>query len=439
MKQFVLLSAVLGTVLFPHVLKGDDWPQFRGPGGDGHADATGIPVSWSEKENVDWKTAIEGRGWSSPVVFDNQIWLTTALETPAPPEKIKERLKQLGMSVPSPQLAGLVTLKALCVDRASGRLVHDVTLLEVDEPPVICSVNSYASPTPVIEKGRVYFEFGAMGTVCLDSNTARVLWSRRLPIEHQVGPGSSPILYGDLLVLVRDGCDEQYIIALDKNTGRDVWRTNRPPLTVAYLPYRKAFSTPFVVKVDGKDQMVVLGARWIASYDPANGRELWRVDTDDTFSNSSRPVCGHGMAYVCTAYGGARLLAVRMDGRGDVTSSHVAWELKKATPKRSSPLIVGDELYFVSDVGVANCVDARTGEIHWSERLAGAFSASPVYADGRIFFFGEDGTTTIVQPGKQFVPLAENSLDGRIMASPAMLDGLILLRTDTHLYRIGER
>jgi outer membrane protein assembly factor BamB len=184
--------------------------------------------------------------------------------------------------------------------------------------------------------------------------------------------------------------------------------------------------------------MVVPGARWIVSYDPSDGKELWRVDTGDTYSNSSRPVCGHGMAYVCTAYGGTRLVAIQLNGRGDVTSTHVAWEVKKQTPKRSSPLLVGDELYFVSDVGVANCLDAKTGEIHWSERLSGAFSASPVYADGRIFFFGEDGATTIVKPGKEFVRVSENTLDGRIMASPAVLDGTILIRTDTHLYGIGQ-
>jgi outer membrane protein assembly factor BamB len=184
--------------------------------------------------------------------------------------------------------------------------------------------------------------------------------------------------------------------------------------------------------------MIVPAAQWMASYDPADGRELWRVDTGSTFSNAIRPVCGHGLAYVGTAYGGSQLLAIRIDGRGDVTGSHVAWELKKQVPKRSSPLLVGDELYCVSDNGVATCLDARTGEIHWSERLSGAHSASPVYGDGRIYCCGEDGTTTVLQPGKRFQKLAENVVEGRMMASPAMLNGTIVLRTAESLYRIGR-
>jgi outer membrane protein assembly factor BamB len=254
-----------------------------------------------------------------------------------------------------------------------------------------------------------------------------------------VGPGSSPIVYGDTLILVRDGCDQQHITALDKKTGQSVWKTNRPPITTPYLPYRKAFSTPLVVTVDGVEQMIIPAARWMVSYEPAGGKELWRVDTGSSFSNAARPVYGHGMVFVCTAYGGTRLLAIRLNGRGDVTATHVAWELKKQIPKRSSPLLVGDELYFVSDVGVATCVDAQTGELRWTERLSGAFSASPVFAAGHIFLFGENGTTTILKPGKEFVKLAENSVDGRIMASPAVLDRSIILRTDTQLYHVGAR
>jgi outer membrane protein assembly factor BamB len=439
MLRVSLLVSVFVTCVGNNARAADDWPQFRGPDGDGHSGAVDVPLAWSEEDGVVWKTPIEGRGWSSPVVLGDQVWLTTAIETPASPDEIKKRVRKLGMFVPSPHLAGKVTLKVICIERASGRLVHDVTLFEVDDPPVICLVNSYASPTPVGEPGRLYCDFGTMGTVALDTKTGRVLWTRHLPIEHQVGPGSSPILYRDTLILVRDGCDRQYIAALDKNTGQTVWKTDRPPITTPYLPYRKAFSTPLVAAVDGGEQMIIPGARWMVSYNPAGGKELWRVDTGNTFSNAARPVLGHGMVYICTAYGGTRLLAVRVDGRGDVTATHVAWELKKQTPKRSSPLLVGDELYFVSDVGVANCVDARTGKIHWSERLSGAFSASPVYAGGHIFLFGENGTTTIVRPGKEFVTVAENSVEGRIMASPAVLDRSIFLRTDSHLYRIGAR
>jgi outer membrane protein assembly factor BamB len=416
---------------------GENWPQFRGPAGDGHSDAVELPLTWSETENVAWKTAIEGRGWSSPVVWGDQIWLTTALETAASADEAKEALRQLGMPVPSPHVARSLTLKAVCVDRTSGRLQHEVTLFRVKKPTIICSVNSFASPTPVVERGRVYCDFGALGTACLDTATGKILWSRHLVIEHQVGPGSSPLLYGDLLVLVRDGCDEQYLTALDKKTGATVWRTDRPPMSTRVPFYRKAFSTPLLVATGESHLMIVPAAQWMAAYDPADGRELWRVDTGSTFSNAVRPVYGHGLAYVGTSYGGSQLLAIRIDGRGDVTQSHVAWNLKKQVPKRASPLLVGDELYCVSDSGIATCLDARTGEIHWSERLSGPHSASPVYTEGRIYCCGEDGTTTVLRPGKEFHKLAENVVKGRIMASPAMLDGTIVLRTAEHLYRIG--
>jgi len=423
--------------LSPGALSAGDWPQFRGPAGDGHSGATGIPRTWSDDENVIWKTPVDGRAWSSPVVLDDQIWLTTALETPASADETRERVKGMGIFVPSPHLARKVTLKALCLERTTGRRLHDVTLFEVDRPPVICAVNSYASPTPVAERGRAFFDFGTMGTACLDTKSGKQLWSRCFAIEHQVGPGSSPVLYRDLLILVRDGCDQQYLIALDKTTGRTVWRTDRPPITRDQVYYRKAFSTPLIVTTAQRDQMIVPGAQWIVSYNPSDGKEMWRVDTGSTYSNVSRPVYGHGMVYVCTAYGGTRLLAIRVDGRGDVTATHVAWELKKQTPKKSSPLLLGDELYFVSDGGVANCVDAKTGQVHWSERLADDYSASPVFADGCIFFFSEDGTTTVVRPGAEYVELAENALDGRVMASPAIVDRSIFLRSDSHLYRIA--
>jgi len=289
------------------------------------------------------------------------------------------------------------------------------------------------------EPGRLYCDFGTIGTACLDAATGKILWKRHLPIEHQVGPGSSPLLYGDFLVLVRDGCHAQYITALDKKTSETVWKTNRPPMRTSSLPLRKAFSTPLVFEHKGGKQMIIPAAQWIVSYEPDAGEPLWRVDTGPTYSNTSRPVFGHGMVYVCTAYGGTKLLAIRVDGRGDVTDSHVAWTLRKQVPRRSSPLLVGDELYIVSDGGVLTCLNATTGEIHYSERLSGDNSASPLFADGRIYCHSEDGTTTVLKPGKEFVKLAENKLDGRFMASAAVSGQALYLRTDMHLYRIEEK
>ena len=417
----------------------EDWPQFRGPTGQGHAIAKDVPLRWSESENIAWKVPIVGRGWSSPVVLGDQVWLTTAIETEASPEEVQRAVERVGAPVPNPYVAGQVTLKAVCIDRAGGRILHDVTLFEVDEPVVLNTVNSYASPTPAAQAGRVYCDFGAMGTACVDAATGKILWSRCLPVEHQVGPGSSPILCGDTLILTRDGCDQQYITALDKNTGETIWKTARPPHDTPVMVYRKAFTTPLVFENAGTDQMVAVGAQWIVSYDPATGKERWRVDTGPTFSNASCPVYGDDMVYACTAYGGTGMFAVRTDGRGDVTDTHVAWKLQRSTPRRTSPLLVGGRLYLVSEQGVASCVDARTGEVYWSERLDGAYSASPIYADGRVYFFGENGTTTVAQPGDSFRSLAENHFDGRIMATPAFVARSIVLRTDTQLYRIEQQ
>jgi outer membrane protein assembly factor BamB len=314
--------------------------------------------------------------------------------------------------------------------------LHDVTLMDVADPVVICRVNSYASPTPVVEAGRLYCDFGTMGTFCLDTASGNLVWSRRLPIEHQVGPGSSPVVYRDQLILVRDGCDQQYVTALDKRTGDTLWRTNRPALDTSVFVYRKAFSTPLVFRHDGTEQMAILGAQWIVSYDPASGRELWRVDTGSTYSNASRPIYGEGLVFACTAYGGTRMLAIRPQGRGDVTATHVAWKLQRSTPKRSSPLLVGQQLFMVSDNGIASCIQAATGEVLWSERLSGPHSASPILADGRIYFFAEDGTTMVLEPGTQYRPIAENRVTGSIMATPAFVDSAVLLRTETHLYCI---
>jgi hypothetical protein len=256
-------------------------------------------------------------------------------------------------------------------------------------------------------------------------------------LDHQVGPGSSPALYRNLLVLVRDGRDAQYVAALEKETGKTVWKTDRPPINVSSPNLKKSFVTPLFVHGDGRDQLISPGAHWIVSYEPSTGRELWRARHGQGFSIGSCPVFGHGMAFFSTGCMKPQLWAIRVDGDGDVTTTHAAWKTVRQVPVMSSPVLVGAEIYWVSDDGIACCADAPTGEMHWQERLGGAYLASPLYAEGRIYFFNRDGKTTVIKAAKQFEQLGENSLEGPLVATPAIVDRNIFLRADNHLYRIG--
>lgn len=379
-----------------------DWPQFRGPDGQGHAVGEGLPLTWSETENIAWKTPVEGLGWSSPVIQGDQIWLTTAVDD--------------GHS-----------LRAMCFDRGNGRLLHNVEVFHKDDPGPIHTKNSHASPTPLLEGDRIYVHFGAHGTSCLAAD-GRVLWrTNELEYNHRHGPAGSPVLYGDLLIVSCDGTDVQFVAALDKNTGQVRWKTDR------HGPM--AYSTPLLIQVGGDDQLISTGGDQVVAYEPSTGQEIWRCRYDG-YSLVPRPVHAQGLVVVCSGFNTPSMYAIRPDGQGDVTESHVAWTIRSAVPHNPSPLVVGDELYFVSDRGIATCVDLKTGQEHWQERLGGNFSASPLHADGGIYFLDEDGRTTVVGPGRQFKPLAVNQVDGRALASLAIAGQAIYLRTDSHLYRI---
>ncbi len=435
MPWFASLLVVL-VATTPLVVTAEDWPQFRGPGGQGLSAATGLPTTWSASENIRWKVATPGRGRSSPVVLGDRIWLTTAHETLATPEDAKRRVAGNSMAHELYVLSRL-TLSAVCLDRHSGKQIYESEIFTLENPDPVHTLNSYATPTPVVDAERLYCDFGTFGTACLDASTGKVLWKRRLPIDHQVGPGSSPALEKDLLLLVRDGCDQQYIAALDCRTGRTVWKTARPPLEGVASDQKKAYSTPLVIEAVGRRQIIVPGAQWIVAYDPLSGKPIWQVHHGRGFSLAPRPVYGHGMVYVCTGCMVAELWAIRVDGHGDVTKSHVAWKATSQIPILSSPLLVGDEIYTVSDSGIMTCLDAATGKLQWKHRIPGKYAASPLYADGRIYCFNEDGVTTVVQTGKHFVQLAENQLDGPLIASPAIAGRNLLLRTDKYLYCVG--
>ena len=392
----------------------EDWPQFRGPDGQGHSDATGLPQTWSETQNVKWKTALPGEGWSSPVVLGSQIWLATALED--------------GRS-----------LRAICVDRDSGKLVHNIEVFHVTAPAPKHDLNSHASPTPVIEKGRVYFSFGMYGAACLNSDTGKIIWKNtELKHDHgQNGPGSSPILHGGLFILNCDGTELRYVAALNKTTGKLVWKTPRSNQMDKSPELKKAYATPLIITVNGKNQLISPGAFRLSSYEPETGKELWFADIPG-FSNVPRPVYGHGLVYVCTGYMSSELFAIRPFGTGDISQTHVAWKTKKQVSFKPSPLLIGDQLYMVSDSGIASCLNAKTGESIWSERLGGEYSASPVFADGAIYFFNQKGQTTVIKPDTKLNVIATNTLPTGFMASPAIADKALFLRTKTHLYRIEK-
>jgi outer membrane protein assembly factor BamB len=434
-----VVSLLLVTAA-PPITARADWPEFRGPGGQGHAEATGLPLTWSETEHVTWKTPLPGKGWSSPVIEDGRIWMTAAIEEPISEQERKRRLEGVIGNVDSLAVAGAVSLRALCVDLDSGKLLKDLEVLRVEEPEPVHTLNSYASPTPILEDGRLYCHFGTYGTLCLDTKTDKVLWKNsQLKIDHQNGPGSSPILWGDLVIVHCDGMDYQYIAALDKRTGRLAWKTDRSGKMDDNPPLKKAYCTPLVVESESGPQIISPAADWLYSYDPATGQELWKAGYGKLgFSTVPRPVAGHGMVYICTSFMQSQLLAVRYDGKGDVTDSHIVWRSDRQIPKMPSPLLVGDELYVVSDNGITTCFDAHTGDQLWRERLGGNYSASPIYADGRIYFFSREGDTTVIRPGKKFELLAANHLDGRFMASAAVAGKAFILRTDKHLYRVAK-
>ena len=405
-----------------------DWPQFRGPQGNGVSPARQVPLAWSQTNNLTWTVRLPGRGRSSPVVLGDRIWLTLAVEQGV----VRKRIGPDDM-----QTAEHVALEALCLDRRTGRILWRTNLFAVDNPDPVHWFNSWATPTPVVEKNRLYCDFGTFGTACLDAKSGKVRWKTRLPVDHQVGPGSSPVLYQNLLVLVRDGRDAQYVAALDKQTGVQVWRTERPPIDTSSPNGKKSFVTPLLAQASGRTQLLAPGPHWVVSYDPATGRELWRVRHGVGFSIGSCPVFGDGTVFFSTGCMKPQLLAVRTDGSGDVTATHVAWKSSRQVPVMSSPVLHGRELYWVSDDGMATCTDAGSGEVVWQERLNQQHLASPLLAEGRVYFFGKEGKCTVVRASRHFEKLSENTLEGTVIATPAIVDGTIFLRTDTQLYRIG--
>ena len=411
----------------------DEWRDYRGPTGQGHAQAHDLPLNWSETQNVTWKTPLPGRGWSTPVVGKEMIWLTTAIEEMLTKEEQEKRLAGL----PNSSLlttSGRLELLALGLDRASGKLVHKVSLATLDTPYALHSKNSYASPSPLLESGRVICSFGSHGTFAVDAATGEKLWeNRELKINHENGAGSTPVAYKDLCILHFDGSDQQFIAALRQADGRIAWKTTRSGKLSDQIQEKKAYGTPLVTKVDGRDLLLSPAADWLYAYDPATGKELWKLNYEVLgYSIVPRPVVGNGMVYMCTSFNASDILAIRFDaGKGEI-----AWRRDRKGSQIPSPLLVGDRLYNAADDGVIECLDALTGKLIWTKRVGGERCSSPLWADGRIYFCNREGVTTVISPADTFEKLAENQLDGSFMASPVAVDKELYLRTDKALYRI---
>lgn len=392
------------------VLPGD-WPQFRGPQSNAHAAGPATPMEWSDTKNVAWKVEIPGLGWSSPSIADGKVFLTTAV----------------------PKGEGL-SLRAMALDAETGKVLWDQEVRALEKVPAIHSKNSHASPTPLVRDGAIFVHYGTYGMYRLDPKTGKVVWAcTELEYPPMHGCGGSPVLHDGKLAVVCDGSTNPFVAAVDAETGKVAWKT----LRTVKGRINHSFVTPTVAVVDGKAQVLAPGPDHMAAYDLATGAELWTVKAPG-WSVVPQPTVSHGMVIYNTDYDNPELYAVKLGGKGDVTDSHVAWRLKRGAPSTPTPLLVGDDLYFVSDKGMASCVDVKTGESHWVSRLGGNFSASPLYLNGRILFLNEDGLATWVEPGHKFVELGTNEIPGRTLATPAISNGAMYLRTDKVLYKFAK-
>ena len=392
----------------------ESWWQFLGPTGNGHSEANDLPVTWNDQENVAWKTMIHDRGWSSPVIYGSQIWMTTATTDGH-------------------------KLFAVCIDKKTGRIVHDLHIFDVEHPQKITHENTYATPTPVIEEARVFLHFGTYGTACLDTETGDKLWERRdLKCDHErnAGPASSPTIIAGNVVVHVDGRDVQYIIGLDCKTGKTVWKTNRSyDYSKVRIHQRKGYGMPGLAPRGDGLQLISSVGQGVYSYDTA-GRELWRV-RHKGWSIAPRPIAGHGMVFAIVDRDHPELWAIRHNGNGDVTESHIAWKETRGMPARCTPLLVGDLLYLVNRDGIISCLDAKTGKLVWKNRLEGNYSATPIFAEDRIYIFNENAVCTIIRPGRQFAIVAQNSLaKQQLMATPAVDGKAFVVRTANYLYRL---
>lgn len=405
----------LAVIAGPGDVVGQSWNEFRGINGSGDSAFTEMPIEWSDtSENIDWKTELPGLGWSSPVIEGSRIWLTSAVEGD-----------------------GKSRLVVLCLDLDSGRVVREVTVFE-KKLGRIHKKNSHASPSAIVDGKNVFVHFGEHGTACLDVE-GNVLWKRVFDYGHFHGPGGSPVVVDNKLILSCDGGNKQFLIALDRTTGETIWQTEKEHIHPARRSGGKmapiAFSTPTLREADGKTEIVCPGADHIAGFDAETGNENWWAAYDG-YSVVPRPILLDDMVFYTSSYNTATMYGLKLGGKGEITKQ-VAWETRKGAPHNPTPIIVADNLYMVSDRGIGVCLDARTGKVHWQQRMGKAYSASPIHVDGKIYFQDERGGTIVIEPGTEYSEVARNQLSGRTLATPVPVEGALLIRTDSHLLKIN--
>lgn len=420
--MFSALAAGAGWMSPTSTVAEPAWPEFRGPAAQGISAEKDLPVEWGPEKNVVWKTDVAGIGWSSPVSDGKRIYLTTAVASNGNDEDPKADR----------------SLRSLALDAATGKPLWDIEVFfaKAADSPGIHKKNSHASPTPILENGRLYVHYGHQGTACLDAETGSILWSTR---EHAYKPvhgaGGSPVISDDLLIFNCDAAENPFVLALDKVTGKQRWKYER----VTDAKRKFSFCTPLLIDVNGRRQLISPGSGAVCALDPKDGKEIWRARYGEGYSVVPRPVYSNGMIFLGTGYDKPSALAIKVDGEGDVTDTHIAWTQMKFAPHNPSMVVVGDEVYMVADNGVMSCLNAKTGEAYYQERATGPISASLLYANGRIYAQDEKGVGIVVAAGKEFKVLATNDLAERSLASYAVLDSDLLIRTQGHLYRIGKR
>ena len=427
MQRLITLAFGFAIVLSLHA---ENWPRFRGPNGQGHSTETGLPVHWSTNSNVAWKTAIPGDGWSSPVVWDGKIFLTSATESGT-------------------------KCRVFCVEAASGKILWDKHVSD-QQPRRKEGKNSYATPTPTTDGNNVFAVFGD-GSIAALTMSGDIVWTNReVQFYSRHGLGASPILYGGLLIMSYDGStqvaaagnypqvsdtertgwqipwDKSFIAALDTKTGQRVWTGKRGLSRIAHV-------TSFIAKVDGGDQLISGAGDRLGGFNPKTGELIWSIYAQGEGVTPS-PVLGDGMVFASSGFEKTALRGVKLGGaRGDVTESHIAWEQKKGVPTQPSPIYVQPYLYAITDGGIASCFNPSNGEIIWQERVGGNYCASPVFAGGKIYFLSEAGETTVIEAGPQFNILSKNPLGEKCQASMAVSNQRLFIRSDKTLFCIAER